>query len=179
MKATTRTILWVRVTIFTVVVVGWIGEVAAAPQIIAQPRNLAVDLGEAAAFSVYVDTGAVGRGKPTTPCQYQWQVNGIDIFGATAATFRITEVKRLDLGWYTVIVTDATGEVTSRPAVSKIARWTEVAYFGSSEGMAQYHNGPSWIDVLAETLGIGPALPQLCGGRRRQCRRGITRLVAI
>ena len=154
MNTTTHTLVWVRATVFTVLVVGWIDAVAAAPQIISQPRTLAVDLGEAATFSV--DAGG-GRG-----FTYQWQVNGTDIFGATAATFAIDKVKLSDLGLYTVIVADRTSAVTSRPAALKLARWTEVVYFGASEGMAQYSNGPSWVDVLAETLGIRPTRYHNC-----------------
>jgi ketosteroid isomerase-like protein len=60
------------------------------------------------------------------------------------------------LGIYTVIVSDLTRQVTSQPAGLKLARWRELIYFGSSEGMSQFSNGPTWIDVLAETLGIQP-----------------------
>jgi ketosteroid isomerase-like protein len=148
MKATIHTSLWARITILIVSVVGWAGEAAASPQIITQPQPLAVDLGEAATFSVSVKAGGASN------LTYQWQINGIDIFGATAASFTIDEVKRSDLGLYTVTIADPTGAVTSQPVALKLATWTELIYFGSSEGMAQYTNGPSWVDRLAESLGI-------------------------
>jgi len=150
MKATNHTFLWARMTLLTVMAVGWAVEAAASPHIITQPRPLAVDLGEAAAFSVYAKAGA---GSNLT---YQWQINGIEIFGATAASITIDEVKPSDLGMYTVTIADSTGAVTSEPVALKLARWTELIYFGSSEGMAQYTNGPSWIDRLAESLGFRP-----------------------
>ena len=150
MKAAIHTLLWAKMTILTVIVVGWIGEAGASPEIITQPRPLAVDPGEAATFSVYAN--ADGGGDLT----YQWQINGIELFGATAASFTIDEVKQSDLGLYTVTVADSTGVVTSEPVALRLARWTELVYFGASEGLAQYSNGPSWVDRLAESLGIRP-----------------------
>lgn len=150
MKATIHTFLWVRITILTVLVVGWVGQAAASPQIVTQPKPLAVDLGEAATFSVSVNAGG---GSNLT---YQWQINGTELFGATAASFTIDEVRQSDLGLYTVTIADSTGAVTSQPVALKLARWTELVCFGSSESMAQYSNGPSWVDQLAEFLGIRP-----------------------
>jgi ketosteroid isomerase-like protein len=150
MKATICTFLWARITILTVIVVGWAGQAAASPQIITQPQPLAVDLGEAATFSVSVNAGG---GSNLT---YQWQINGIELFGATAPSLTIDEVKRSDLGLYTVTIADSTGFVTSQPVALKLARWMELVCFGSSTSMAQYSNGPSWVDRLADSLGIRP-----------------------
>ena len=150
MKAKINRFLWAGTTILTVIVVGWAGRAVASPQIITQPRPLAVDLGEAATFSV---TAKTGGGDNLT---YQWQINGIDIFGATAASLTIDEVKQSDLGMYTVTIADSTGAVTSRPVGLKLARWTELVCFGSSYSMASFSNGPSWVDRLAESLGIRP-----------------------
>ena len=150
MKVTIHTFRWARITILTVIVAGLAGEAAALPQIITQPQPLAVDLGETATFSVSVKAGG---GSNLT---YQWQINGIDIFGATAASLTIDEVKRSDLGLYTVTIADSTGFVTSQPVALKLARWTELVCFGSSTSMAQYSNGPSWVDRLAELFGIRP-----------------------
>ncbi|MBN2129791.1 MAG: DUF4440 domain-containing protein [Sedimentisphaerales bacterium] len=150
MKATIHTSLWTMITILTVILFGCAGETAASPEIIIQPKPLAVDPGEAATFIV---TASAGGGSNLT---YQWQINGIDIFGATAASFTIDEVRQSDLGLYTVTIADSTGAVTSEPAALKLARWTDLVCFGSSESMAQYSNGPSWVDRLAELLGIRP-----------------------
>ncbi len=150
MKATIRTCQWARIVIFTVIVVAWAGQAAGAPRIVSQPRPLAVDLGETATFTASVGAGA---GSNLT---YQWQINGIELFGATAASFTIDEVKQSDLGLYTVTIADSTGAVTSEPVALKLARWTELVFFGACDGMAQYSNGPSWVDRLAESLGIRP-----------------------
>jgi ketosteroid isomerase-like protein len=107
-------------------------------------------LGETATFSVSVNAGG---GSNLT---YQWQINGIELFGATAASFTIDEVKQSDLGMYTVTIADSTGAVTSQPVALKLARWTDLVCFGSSFSMASYSNGPSWVDRLAELLGIRP-----------------------
>jgi hypothetical protein len=42
-KATTHRLLWTRATLCTLMLVGGIGEAAAAPVIVSQPRRLAVD----------------------------------------------------------------------------------------------------------------------------------------
>ncbi len=151
MKTTINTFLWARITLLTTIVIGCAAGAFARPQIITQPQNLAVDLGETATFSVYASTGRDGN------LTYQWQINGIDIFGATEASLIVDEVKQSDLGMYTVTISDSTGIVTSQPVALKLARWTELVCFGSSESMAQYSNGPSWADRLAESLGINPA----------------------
>ena len=148
MKTTINTFLWARITILTVIVIGCAAGAVATPQIITQPQNLAVDLGETATFSVYASTGRDGN------LTYQWQINGIDIFGATEASLIVDEVKQSDLGMYTVTISDSTGTVTSQPVALKVAKWTELVCFGASETMASYSNGPSWADRLAESLGI-------------------------
>jgi hypothetical protein len=150
MKATIHICLWAKIAILAVIMVGWAGQAAAAPQILTQPRPLGVDLGEAATFSVNA------KADGGTNLTYQWQINGIDIFGATASSFTMDEVRQTDLGLYTVTIADSTGAVTSEPVALKLARWTELVFFGACDGMAQYSNGPSWVDKLAESLGIRP-----------------------
>ena len=52
----------------------------------------------------------------TLPLTFQWRHDDTEIVGATKATLSITNVQMLDAGSYTVVVSDATGSVTSQPA---------------------------------------------------------------
>jgi glucose/arabinose dehydrogenase len=83
--------------------------VTAAPAITSQPASLTRTVGEAATFAVTV-TGA-------TPFSYQWQRDGADIGGATAATFTLASVALADSGdRFRVRVRNAAGEVLSSEA---------------------------------------------------------------
>ena len=81
---------------------------ALAPEIIAQPVGVSGSPGQPASFTVT----ATGAPAPT----YQWKKEGIDIAGATSATYAITSPVIGDAGSYTVVVTNATGSVTSSAA---------------------------------------------------------------
>ena len=78
------------------------------PSITTQPISRTVPLGNPATFSV-VATGA-------SPLAYQWRKAGTAIAGATAATFTIPAAQLTDPGAYSVVVTNATGSVTSAVA---------------------------------------------------------------
>jgi len=71
-------------------------------EITQQPSNSSIDEGES--FSVTVE--AVGTGELT----YQWSLEGVDIDGATSATYAVTDaVRATHNGNYRVTITDATG----------------------------------------------------------------------
>jgi hypothetical protein len=108
------------------------------------PATVAVLLGSNATFRVT----AAG----TAPLTYRWRFDERDLVGATNATLMLTNVTLADLGSYTVVVRDASGEATSAPAWLKLARWTEMVVFGASESVAQYSNGKSWVEWLGERL---------------------------
>ncbi|MFA5343554.1 MAG: hypothetical protein WC381_06290, partial [Kiritimatiellia bacterium] len=80
---------------------------SAPPAITDQPMNRSVTAGQTAAFSVT----AVG----TTPLTYQWRKNGVNIAGATAASYTTpaTTVLGDNGAKYSVKVTNARGSVTS------------------------------------------------------------------
>lgn len=82
------------------------------PAITTQPANLSVLLGQTAAF------GVAATGLP--PLSYQWRFNGADIPDATANAYSRANVQVADDGSFTVVITNASGSVTSQPAVLKV-----------------------------------------------------------
>lgn len=73
-----------------------------------QPTSLAVNVGQPASFTVV----AVGTPPPTL----QWQKNGVNITGATSATYTIANCATTDAGSYSCIATNAAGSKTSTAA---------------------------------------------------------------
>jgi hypothetical protein len=88
--------------------------VAASPVITNQPADQANAVDATVTFSV----GAIG----TTPLYYQWQfnsnnlANGGRFSGVTSATLRLTHARTNDSGYYSVVITNAAGSVTSSNA---------------------------------------------------------------
>lgn len=80
------------------------------PAILAQPQSLAVPPGAVATFSV----AAAG----SAPLTYQWRKNGVDIAGATSASYTSPAASSVGNGAvFTVIVQNAAGSATSTAAV--------------------------------------------------------------
>ncbi len=80
-----------------------------APAISTQPVNQTVTAGQTATFTV-VATG-------TAPLAYQWQKNGANIAGATAASYTTPATTTSDSGsTFAVVVTNTAGTVTSASA---------------------------------------------------------------
>ena len=89
---------------------------AAAPAITAQPTAQTAILGQAAVFSVV----ATGTPAPT----YQWLKNGVAIVDGTSASYHTPATTKADQGaLFTVVVTNASGTVTSSPAVPLAVQW--------------------------------------------------------
>ena len=83
--------------------------VATAPTITQQPADLSVTAGQPASFTV----AASGTG----PLAYQWQRDGVDIAGATAATYAIPATVLGDSGAaFRAVVTNGAGSATSQSA---------------------------------------------------------------
>ena len=79
------------------------------PAITVQPLDQQVQLGGSAPFTVSVSG--------TVPFQFQWQFNLTNILDATNATYTIPAVADTDAGFYSVIVTNMAGGVTSSNAL--------------------------------------------------------------
>ncbi len=71
------------------------------------PPSQLVTAGSNATFNVT----AIG----STPMFYQWQLNGANVAGATAATLKIANAQQSAVGNYAVIVSNVLGVVTSSP----------------------------------------------------------------
>jgi hypothetical protein len=79
------------------------------PAITTQPVGQTFTGGQTVTFSVL----ATGIPLPT----YQWRKDGIAILGATNATFTLSNAQAADAGSYTVVITNASGSVTSNAAI--------------------------------------------------------------
>ena len=73
-------------------------------QITIQPVDLILNEGEVATFHVEAQGSNLS---------YQWQFNGIDIFGATSNTYTINNIQMNNAGTYSVVVTGECGQVIS------------------------------------------------------------------
>ena len=79
------------------------------PSIVTQPQSQTVAVGSTVTFSV----AASG----SQPLFYQWGRNGVNMSGATSASYTISNVQTTQAGNYTVLVSNSSGAVTSATAV--------------------------------------------------------------
>ena len=102
---------------------------------------LLTDRGQVAAFqpivrstvvgsSTLLTAGSLGRGRAS----FQWQLNGLDIAGATNAALFIAFVNWTNAGIYRVIVSNVFGSVTGPPMVLTVLR-TPLRFDTSPEGL--------------------------------------------
>jgi Immunoglobulin domain/Immunoglobulin I-set domain len=75
------------------------------PVFTTQPTSQAATIGSSVSFTVV----ATGTPAPTL----QWQFNGVNIAGATSATYTVSSVQSANAGTYTCVATSAAGTVTS------------------------------------------------------------------
>lgn len=89
--------------------------VNAPPSIQTQPQAQTAAIDGTATFNV----NALG----TSPLSYQWRFDSVDIAGATSSTFTISNAQSTNIGYYSVVVTNAYGSVTSANANFTIGGW--------------------------------------------------------
>jgi Immunoglobulin I-set domain/Immunoglobulin domain/Regulator of chromosome condensation (RCC1) repeat len=82
-------------------------------EIIAQPKSISVGIGANATFQVFADG--------TTPLHYQWQSSGTELHGETKSTLTLTNVQPNQSGSFSVVVSNASGSITSAPAFLSVA----------------------------------------------------------
>ncbi len=78
------------------------------PTITSQPRSATIAAGGNTNFSVV----AAGTG----PLAYQWRCQGTNLPGRTSTTLTLTNIQATQAGAYSVVITNATGAITSSPA---------------------------------------------------------------
>jgi len=102
-----------------------IAELPPALEILAQPQSISVPFGANASFSV--------NARGTFRISYQWMLNGTNLPGEPGPILTLTNVPlALSGGAFSVVVTNASGAITSAPAfltVSAVASWS-VDYTG-------------------------------------------------
>ncbi len=89
---------------------------AASPFITVPPVDQTVTAGSNVTFSVVV------TGSP--PLNYQWQLNGVNLNGATSAVLTLTKVQPANVGNYSVVVTNSYGSTVSSNALLTLAPGT-------------------------------------------------------
>ncbi len=82
------------------------------PGITSQPQSQTVAAGDSATFSVTASGDAL---------TYQWYFNGSAFSGGTTSSLKITNVRTSDAGDYTVVVTNAAGNITSNKATLTVS----------------------------------------------------------
>ncbi|MFM7102875.1 MAG: immunoglobulin domain-containing protein [Verrucomicrobiota bacterium] len=112
------------------------------PSITGQPRNKAVELGQATLFGV--------TASGTEPLRYQWQKDGVDIPGATGPTYHLPVVARSHAGVYQAVVTNPAGEARSLPA------WLVVRFPGLGQRVDRVGVGPD--GTLTVDLPVEPGV---------------------
>jgi hypothetical protein len=82
--------------------------VQSAPQIVNQPVSRTVNAGDPFSFSVTASGAA--------PLTYQWQLNGVNVAGATSASYSVASATASMAGTYRCVVSNGFGSVTSAGA---------------------------------------------------------------
>ncbi|MCH2506591.1 MAG: immunoglobulin domain-containing protein, partial [Dehalococcoidia bacterium] len=119
------------------------------PSITSQPANVVlVGSNTTATFSVTVTPGY------GTTLSYRWQKNGVDIGGATSATYTITDANSTHVGTYTCVVTNAGGAiVTSSTATLSFFSGTVIESFGNTSLL--YNSQGYYLGSLSTPLTYG------------------------
>ena len=94
-----------------------------APVITIQPQGQMIQSGSNVSFAVTADG--------SMPLNYQWQFNGQNLAGQTAASLSLTNVQFANAGGYSVIVTNAYGSTNS--AVAQLTVFTNLVVAQTNE----------------------------------------------
>src|SRR5438876_2127311 len=127
------------------------------PMIVAQPQSQSVAPWTNATFTV--------SALSPSPMRYQWRVNSSEITGATNSTLTLTNLDFHDVGYYTVLVSNEAGAVSSTEARLFLAfGYGEVNFSNGAAGVnapVYYQglplSGPDWVAQMY----AGPSLESL------------------
>ncbi|MBL8028703.1 MAG: immunoglobulin domain-containing protein, partial [Fibrobacteres bacterium] len=130
---------------------GYPASAATAPNITTEPTAQTKTVGQSATFTV------VASGTPTPT--YQWRKNGVDISGATLASYTISSVSMSDTGLYSVVAINNQGSDTSsavqlivNPVLGLIAYYPFTGNANDSSG--NNHNGiVSGASLISDRFG--------------------------
>ena len=118
---------------------------AVAPAIPTQPTAITASVGGSATLSVTA-TGSA-------PLTYQWAKDGVNVPGATNATLTFANVQPVNIGNYTVVITNAAGSVTSSVASLTIPGvptgiWQNLVAYYPFNGNANDASGNGYHGIL-------------------------------
>jgi hypothetical protein len=123
----------------------------APPQIVAQPQMQVVVEGELASFFVVA--------ADTSGLSYQWLFNGANLPGQTSDALLISNVSSNNQGYYSVVLANSSGSVTSSPAPLWIDSrgcgmpdWWQLYYFGNLTQNATGDSDGDGVSNLQEFL---------------------------
>ena len=119
------------------------GAVVGLPSVSVSPSTARASVGQSVTFS----SGVVGQ----PPFNYQWQLNGTNLVGATNATLTLTNVQLTNSGAYTVSLTASNGSAISSAAILTVVvplAWdAKPATTGVQDGSGNWGGtGTNWWD---------------------------------
>jgi len=99
------------------------------PLITAQPRSLPVTAGRLISLSA-------GLSGSPTDLALQWRFNGTNLLGETNSTLTLTAAQVADRGFYSLVITNAFGSITSAPALLTVHPFVAgVGWAGQAGGL--------------------------------------------
>ncbi len=107
------------------------------PAILSAPESQVVVRGHSVAFSVAATS--------STTLGYQWCLNRIPIAGATSSSYFRNNVQAVDTGSYSVVVSCASGSITSSPALLSIGQAPAIKLQPQTQWVA--FGAPATLDV--------------------------------
>lgn len=127
-----------------------------APTLVQQPQPATAAAGATQTFSVQVSGG-------TQPVTYQWQRNGVNIAGATGASYTTPALASGDNGAsYRVLVSNPAGTLTSNAAALTVGTAFGALTF-SGAGAPDIGAGSGYGPVTASAGGVGPTCTPFAG----------------
>ena len=126
------------------------------PSITTQPASQAANAGTSATLGVAASSNSSQT--------YQWQLNGVNIPGATGATLNLANIGTTQAGSYTAVVTNSYGSVTSNAGIVTVTASTHPvnisarAYVGAGSQVLVagfFISGPTSETILIRASGPG------------------------